>query len=129
MIEAELPVNEKERLVSLRNLNVLDTPLEERFERITRMVCRALNVPIAGISLVDEARQWFKSIQGITTSETPRSIAFCSHAILKDELMVIPDATEDVRFVDNPLVTGDPNIRFYAGQPLSLSADIRLAVC
>ncbi len=126
MIEAELPKNESERLNSLRRLNILDTPLEERFERITRIVCRVLNVPIAAISLIDESRQWFKSIQGLTASETPREIAFCSHAILKNEILVVPDATLDARFSDNPLVIKDPSIRFYAGHPLSLSDDVCL---
>lgn len=126
MIEAELPKNENERLAALIQLNILNTPLEERFERITRMVCRALNVPIAAVSLVDECRQWFKSIQGISASETPRNVAFCSHAILSDKIMVVPDATLDERFVENPLVTSDPAIRFYAGYPLSLDKEIRL---
>ena len=126
MIEARIPDNEQERLLCLRNLKILDTPIEERFERITRMVCRALQVPLAGVSLVDEARQWFKSIQGSRVLETPRKLAFCSHAILKDELMLVPDATLDERFSDNPFVSDSPNIRFYAGQPISLSKDLRL---
>lgn len=126
MIVAELPKNEPERLASLRQLNILDTPLEERFERITRIVCRALNVPVAAISLIDESRQWFKSVQGLDISETPRDVAFCAHAILQDEALVVPDTTLDIRFSGNPLVTKNPRIRFYAGQPLSLSAGVRL---
>lgn len=125
-MEAELPKNEKERLAALKRLNILDTPLEERFERITRMVCRSLKVPISAVSLVDESRQWFKSIQGLGASETPRDVAFCAHAILEDELLLVPDATKDERFADNPLVTNEPFIRFYAGYPLSLSKDIRV---
>lgn len=104
-MEAKLPQNEEQRLAVLRQLNILDTPIEERFERITRMVCRSLKVPIAAISIVDESRQWFKSIQGLNASETPREIAFCAHAILRDELLLVEDATQDERFADNPLVT------------------------
>lgn len=126
MMKAELPQNEKERLAALKQLNILDTPLEERFDRITRIVARSLNVPIAAISLIDESRQWFKSIQGLTLIETPRDIAFCAHAILGDELLLVPDATQDERFANNPLVTDKPFIRFYAGYPLSLSKDIRV---
>ncbi len=125
-MKAELPKNEKERLAALKQLNILDTPLEERFERITRIVARSLNVPIAAISLVDESRQWFKSIQGLSASETSRDVAFCAHAILDDELLLVPDATQDERFANNPLVTDKPFIRFYAGYPLSLSKDIRV---
>ncbi len=125
-MKAELPKNEKERLAALKQLNILDTPLEDRFERITRIVSRSLNVPIAAVSLIDESRQWFKSIQGLNASETPRDIAFCAHTILSDELLLIPDATQDERFADNPLVTHEPFIRFYAGYPLSLSKDVRI---
>ncbi len=125
-MKAELPKNEKERLAALKQLNILETPLEERFERITRIVSRSLNVPIAAVSLIDESRQWFKSIQGLSASETPRDAAFCAHAILEDELLLVADATQDERFADNPLVTSEPFIRFYAGYPLSLSKDIRV---
>ncbi|GAB4216075.1 MAG: sensor domain-containing diguanylate cyclase [Synechococcales cyanobacterium] len=125
-MEAELPKNENQRFAALQKLNILDTPLEERFERITRMVCRSLKVPIAAISLVDESRQWFKSIQGLNISETPRQVAFCAHAILNDGLLLVSDATQDQRFSDNPLVTHEPFIRFYAGYPLTLGQDIRV---
>ncbi|MBC7880101.1 MAG: sensor domain-containing diguanylate cyclase [Anaerolineae bacterium] len=126
MTEAALPKNETERLKALRALRILDTPIEERFERITRIVCRSLNVPISAISLVDEERQWFKSIQGITANETPRSVAFCAHAILQNEPLIIEDATKDDRFCKNPLVTDAPIIRFYAGFPISISKDVRI---
>jgi diguanylate cyclase (GGDEF)-like protein len=125
-MEAKLPQNEEQRLAVLRQLNILDTPIEERFERITRMVCRSLKVPIAAISIVDESRQWFKSIQGLNASETPREIAFCAHAILRDELLLVEDATQDERFADNPLVTDEPFIRFYAGYPLNLGQDLHV---
>ncbi len=127
ILKAELPKNEKERLAALKQLNLLDTPLEERFERITRIASRSLNVPIAAVSLIDESRQWFKSIQGLSASETPRDdLAFCTRAILEEEPLLVPDTTQDKRFANNPLVTNKPFIRFYAGYPLSLSKDIRV---
>ena len=114
----DLPANEKERLKELRSLNVLDTTAEERFDRLTRMAKRVFGVDIALVSLVDENRQWFKSKVGLDACETGRDISFCGHAILGNEVFVIEDALNDERFHDNPLVTGPPNIRFYAGAPL-----------
>ncbi len=128
MIEAPMPANESARLNSLRKTKILDTPLEERFERITRLVCRLLGVPTASISLVDDTRQWFKSMQGSNLTETPRGIAFCSHAVLNDEIMVVRDAKTDARFHDNPLVTGDENVQFYAGHPLKTADGHRIGV-
>lgn len=119
MIAAPIPVDDAERLEALRSLDLLDTAPEERFDRITRIMSLAMNVPMAYISLVDSDRQWFKSSCGLNSSQTPRNISFCGHAILSDQLMVIPDAATDERFSDNPLVTGDPYIRFYAGYPLA----------
>src|SRR6202453_1820064 len=118
MEPAPLPSNEEQRLIALRALQVLDTPPEERFERITRLAQQFFGVPIATVSLIDAHRQWFKSRQGIDGAETPRDYSFCAHAILGDGTMVVPDARQDTRFHDNPLVTGDPDIRFYAGHPL-----------
>ena len=118
MLEPPLPPDEAMRLAALRSLNILDTPAEERFDRITRLAQRLFDVPIALVSLVDTNRQWFKSCQGLDASETPRSISFCGHAILEDGPLIIEDATKDQRFADNPLVTGPPDIRFYTGQPL-----------
>jgi len=118
----ELPANESARQATLDQLRILDTPPEARFDRLTRMAARLLNVPIALISLIDQDRQWFKSCVGLDVSETPRSISFCGHAILDRQPLVIEDTWEDTRFCDNPLVTGAPNIRFYAGTPLH-SAD------
>lgn len=118
MKKPPLPANEKERLATLRSLGILDTESEERFDRLTRMARKVLDVPIALISLIDEKRQWFKSRQGLNVSETSRDISFCGHSILGDEIFVIEDATSDLRFADNPLVTGEPRIRFYAGVPL-----------
>jgi GAF domain-containing protein len=114
----ELPAEEQARLKSLRSLNILDTPREERFDRLTRVAKRMFNVPIAVVSLIDENRQWFKSCIGLTVNETPRDISFCGHTILGDDIFIIPDASKDERFADNPLVVNEPNIRFYAGCPL-----------
>lgn len=113
-----IPADEQERLTQLRSLAILDTPPEERFDRVTRMARRLFGVPIALVSLIDENRQWFKSCFGLDVSETERRISFCGHAILNKGALVIEDASLDERFADNPLVTGDPHIRFYAGQPL-----------
>ena len=113
-----IPPNENERLNVLHALNLLDTPPEEVFDRITRIVARVLDVPIALVSLVDTDRQWFKSRVGLDAIETPRELAFCAHAIVQTSPMIVPDATLDERFADNALVTSNPNIRFYAGVPL-----------
>ncbi|MCK9381351.1 MAG: GAF domain-containing sensor histidine kinase [Sulfuritalea sp.] len=118
MIEPAIPDDEQERLAALQELRILDTPAEERFDRITRTARDLFRVPIALISLVDARRQWFKSRTGLDASETPRSVSFCGHAILGTDPLVVEDALADLRFADNPLVTGDRAIRFYAGMPL-----------
>lgn len=123
---APRPVEEIERLSVLHQFRILDTAQEESFDRITRLASLITGAPIALISLVDEERQWFKSRQGLDSQETSRDISFCGHAILHDEIMVIPDAELDDRFADNPLVTGDPFIRFYAGVPLIAREGYRL---
>jgi diguanylate cyclase (GGDEF)-like protein len=110
--------DEPARLAALRATRLLDTPPEEIFDHVTRMACDALMVPMALISLVDQERQWFKSRQGLDVDETPRSSSFCAHAIQLEGMMLVQDATLDPRFARNPLVTGDPHIRFYAGVPL-----------
>lgn len=112
------PANEVERLHVLRALAILDTQAEERFDRLTRIATRMFNVPISLVTLVDSNRQWFKSCMGLQVQETPRDISFCGHAILGNDAFVINDASKDPRFSDNPLVTGVPHIRFYAGQPI-----------
>ncbi len=113
-----IPPDEAQRLVALRSLGVLDTPPEERFDRITRLAAAMLEMPIALVSLVDENRQWFKSACGLDAKQTSRDISFCGHAILNGDVFIVPDAQADARFSDNPLVTGEPFIRFYAGRPL-----------
>lgn len=112
------PQDESRRLSTLRSLNVLDTPHEERFDRLARMAKRMFNVAFAVVSLVDENRQWFKSCIGLDATETSRDVSFCGHAILEDGVFVIEDALADPRFSDNPLVVDEPSIRFYAGCPL-----------
>jgi diguanylate cyclase len=113
--------SEQARLAALHRLGVLDTHAETRFDRLVELVTLLLDVPIALVSLVDRDRQWFKARRGIELTETSRDVSFCSHAITAgpDTLMVIPDAQADARFVDNPFVTGDPGIRFYAGRVVS----------
>ena len=118
MIEAALPTNEQARLTALEGLGLLYTPAEERFDRITRLACRLLDAPIAMVTLVDATCQWFKSKQGTRDSEDARTLSFCAHAILEEGTMVVPNTLLDPRFADNPLVTGEPFIRFYAGHPL-----------
>ncbi len=120
MIEPALAPNEPARIASLHGLGILDTPPEDRFDRLTRLAQKMFEVPIALVSLVDVNRQWFKSCVGLTASETPRGLSICSHAILGTGVFVVEDATADARFADNPFVTGGPKIRFYAGAPLRL---------
>jgi two-component sensor histidine kinase len=117
-IQPPLPVDEPQRLIALKRHDLLDTPPEEAFDRITRVAAAVLGMPISLVTLIDESRQWFKSRHGLDAPWTRREVAFCSYTILDREPMVVPDATEDDRFVANPLVTADPNIRFYAGAPL-----------
>lgn len=119
MIKPPIPVDELLRLETLRRLKILDTDPEERFDRVTRLAKRIFGTPIALVSLLDAERQWFKSCQGLEATETSRDISFCGHAITDDRVLVVNDTHQDERFSDNPLVTCDPNIRFYAGYPLS----------
>lgn len=113
------PHNEEKRLAALSLLNILDTPAEERFDRLTRLACKMLNTPAALVSLVADDRQWFKSSAGLEgVEETPRDISFCGHTILQDGVFIVNDTLKDERFVDNPLVVHAPNIRFYAAFPL-----------
>jgi len=129
MQAAPFPISEKSRIATLRLLNILDTEPEERFDRLTRMAKRLFSVPIAQVTLVDTDRQWFKSSVGVEVLETPRDISFCAHAILGEGIMLVPDARDDERFSDNPLVLGDPNIRFYAGCPLKVGKENLGTLC
>ena len=124
MLNAPTPLNEPERLKTLLDLLILDTPPEQRFDRITQFAREEFEVPTVLLSLVDNNRQWFKSRVGLDACETPRSISFCGHAILQSEPLVIEDTLEDPRFADNPLVSGAPYIRFYAGAPLELAPGV-----
>jgi len=130
-MNAPLPPNEQQRLERLHFYKVLDTPPEAAFDCITRLASSILGTPIAAISLVDQHRQWFKSTVGLgDTTETTRDVAFCAHTILGNDVFVVSDARDDPTFSQNPLVTGDLGIRFYAGAPLTTRDGINLgAVC
>ena len=117
-MKAPLPSNETARLAALRACRILDTPAEEAFDDLARLAADLCGVPIALVSLVDGQRQWLKAKVGIDVCETSRDVAFCAHAILERDLMLVPDAAADPRFADNPLVTGEPKVRFYAGMPI-----------
>lgn len=112
------PSFENERLQALEDTNLLYSPAEERFDRITRLASRHFDMPISLISIVAGNSQWFKSSQGLATSDTSREVSFCGNAILHTEALVISDTSTDPDFTDNPLVTANPKIRFYAGHPL-----------
>ena len=115
---APLPNDEQDRLDELKALKILDTDFEQAYDDLTQLAGKICQTPIALISLLDEKRQWFKAVTGLGVRETSRDLAFCAHAIVQGSPFVVSDAVQDERFADNPLVTGDPNIRFYAGIPL-----------
>lgn len=112
---------EEDRLYTLRFYDLLDTATEESFEKLVKLAALVCGTPISLVSLVDDDRQWFKARVGLDAQETPREYAFCHHTIQQDGVMLVADASEDDRFADNPLVTGSPNIRFYAGAPLKVA--------
>lgn len=119
-------MDEDERLQALLELQVLDTPAEERFDRVTRLCTSVFGVQTALVSLIDADRQWFKSRVGLDVEETPRDIAFCNLAIQQRGVFVVEDASTDDRFKDNPLVTGEPHIRFYAAMPIEARGGARV---
>ncbi|MGC9605182.1 MAG: GAF domain-containing protein [Minisyncoccia bacterium] len=119
MQQAPIPPDEDKRLEALARLGILDTPREERFDRITKEVTEKLRVPISTISIIDKNREWYKSCQGLSGTEADRSISFCAHALLAKNVFVVEDTSKDQRFADNPMVVGPPYIRFYAGVVLS----------
>jgi signal transduction histidine kinase len=129
MIKAPIPANDKLRVQDLYELGILDTPEEDEFTDIVELASRICHTPISLISLVDYSRQWFKAKLGVTATETPRDISFCGHAIVIDnDFFEVPDAMKDIRFLDNPLVTGEPNIRYYAGVQLVSKKGFRIGM-
>jgi GAF domain-containing protein len=117
-MSAPVPRNERQRLKVLWEYSVLDTMPEEIFDDLTELAAKICEAPVAMITLVDEDRQWFKAKVGVSINETSRDISFCAHAITQPGLFIVPDASRDERFSDNPLVISDPKVRFYAGAPL-----------
>ena len=122
MKEAPIPKNELKRIASLYALDLLDTPPEERFDRLTKTAIQIFHVPISTLTLIDANREWFKSCQGLSKTEGDRAISFCGHALVENKILVVQDTTKDERFADNPTVIGKPYIKFYAGVPI-MSAD------
>jgi len=118
MIKAPIPENEKDRICAVFDLKILDTATEERFDLITRQAVVRFGVPISTITIIDKDREWYKSMQGLSKREGPRDISFCGHAMLHEEIYIIEDTLKDPIFADNPMVIGEPFIRFYAGKSL-----------
>jgi len=125
-MKAPLPENEEERLKALHEIEIMDTEADEAFDDLTRLAGYICETPIALITFIDSERQWFKSPSDFPVSETPRDISFCAHAILQSDPFIIPDALDDERFKNNPFVTSEPNIRFYAGAPLTTEKGFEL---
>ncbi|QLH37672.1 MAG: GAF domain-containing protein [Parachlamydiaceae bacterium] len=126
MKEPQTPFNEEERMELIRQLDILDTDAEEIYDGITYLASMACNKPVSTITIIDRHRQWFKSIVGANEKENPRIYSFCAHAILGNEILEVKDSQLDERFKDNPLVTGDPHVRYYAGAPIELKDGLRV---
>ena len=126
MPAAPIPANDDERLAALRELLILDTPPEQRFDRLVQFAADEFDVPIALLTFVDRERQWFKSRIGLDACETDRDASICAHAIDSDDTLLIVDALSDPRFADNPMVIGAPFIRFYVGAPLQIEPGLRV---
>ena len=120
MIPAPIPTDDERRLQALREMLILDTPPEERFDRVVRFASDEFDMPIVLVSLIDAKRQWFKARVGLDLCEADREISFCGHVIVQPRILVVEDALQDERFHDNPMVVGAPHVRFYAGAPLQL---------
>ncbi len=120
VIPAPIPIDDERRLQALREMLILDTPPEERFDRVVRFAAEEFEMPVVLVSLIDAKRQWFKARIGLDMCESDRETSFCGHAIMKPQIMVVEDALADERFHDNPAVTGEIGVRFYAGAPLQL---------
>ena len=121
---------EESRLDALRACAILDTPAESEFDELVEAACEICNAPIGVVNFVDAQRQWFKAVRGLDLGETPRDVSICTHAILGCDVMVVPDTFEDERFFDNPLLIGEPQLRFYAGALLKTREGLPLGtVC
>lgn len=118
MQKAPIPSNDQARVCAVQGLKLLDTASEERFDIITREAIKRFSVPISTITLVDKDREWFKSVQGLQSQGGPRDVSFCGHALMQQVILIINDTLADPRFADNPMVIGEPHIRFYAGKSL-----------
>lgn len=127
-LPAPIPPDENQRLAALYALGLLDTPTEERFDRITKLALSLFNVPVSTVTLIDSHKEWFKSCQGLSQKEGKRAISFCGHALVSEEILMIPDTKTDPRFAGNPMVLGKPYIRFYAGVPLKSADGQRVGV-
>ena len=115
---APIPQNEEARICAVQGLKILDTESEERYNVLTKEATARFTVPISTITIIDKDREWFKSAQGLSKKEGPRDISFCGHALMSEVILIIEDTLADSRFFDNPMVTGEPYIRFYAGKSL-----------
>ena len=118
MQKAPIPDNEVARLTAVKSFNILDTPPEERFDKVTKAAIEYFKVPIATITIMDADREWFKSCQGLNFNQADRSVSFCGHAMLSTYIFIVEDTLKDQRFMDNPQVIGAPYIRFYAGMAM-----------